>query len=94
MNSCVNCVYNLYADDLEAYTSALDSAHTVLLSANIPKNRWPEAVTRLDRKVGGKEGVKREEEGRMREGMDPVMMAFLEMEKKIKQKQMAKAAGA
>jgi hypothetical protein len=94
MNSCVNCVYNLYADDLEAYTSALDSAHTVLLSANIPKNRWPEAVKRLDRKVGGKEGVKREEEGRMREGMDPVMMAFLEMEKKIKQKQMAKAAGA
>ena len=93
MNSCVNCVYNLYADDLETYTSALDSAHTALLSANIPKTEWPQAVQRLDQKVGGKEGVKKEEEGRMKEGMDPVMMAFLEMEKKIKKKQLAKGSG-
>jgi len=37
--------------------------------------------------------VKKEEEGRMKEGMDPVMMAFLEMEKKIKKKQLAKGSG-
>jgi hypothetical protein len=92
MNSCVNCVYNLYADDLEAYTSALDEAHTALLKAGIVKTVWPDAVRALDSKANGKEGVKREEEAKAMEGVDPVTLAFLEMEKKLKKKQKARGA--
>lgn len=90
MNSCVNCVYNLYADDLEAYTSALDEAHIALRKAGVIKSEWPEAVRKLDAKVNGKEGPKREEESKAMEGVDPVTLAFLEMEKKLKKKQKAK----
>lgn len=88
MNSCVNCVYNLYADDLEHYTSSLSSAHTALISANIPKSQWPESVRRLDNKKGGKEGVRKEEMGKMEDGMDPVVLAFLDMERRLKKKQL------
>ena len=87
MNSCVNCVYNLYADDLEAYTSALDEAHSAVKSANIPISQWPEAVRRLDGKKGGKESVRKEEMGKMEDEMDPVVLAFLDMEWRLKQKQ-------
>jgi len=90
MNSCVNCVYNLYADDLEAYTSALDDAHSALKSANTPISRWPEAVRRLDGKKGGKESVRKEEMGKMEDGMDPVVLAFLDMERRLKKKQLDK----
>lgn len=90
MNSCVNCVYNLYADDLEAYTSALDEVHTALKKAGTAKIEWPEAVKALDAKSNGKEGVKREEEAKAMEGVDPVTLAFLEMEKKLRKKQKAK----
>lgn len=88
MNSCVNCVYNLYADDLEAYTSALDGAHSAVITANIPKSQWPEAVRKLDGKKGGKEGVREEEMGKMEDGMDPVVLAFLDMERRLKKKQL------
>jgi len=87
MNSCVNCVYNLYADDLENYTSSLSSAHIALVSASIPKSEWPEAVRRLDGK-NGKEGMKKEEMGKMEDGMDPVVLAFLDMERRLKKKQL------
>lgn len=90
MNSCVNCVYNLYADDLEAYTSALDEAHSAVISAEIPISQWPEAVRRLDGKKGGKEGVRKEEMGKMEDGMDPVVLAFLDMERRLKKKQLDK----
>jgi hypothetical protein len=90
MNSCVNCVYNLYADDLEAYTSALDDAHSAVIAANIPKSQWPEAVRKLDGKKGGKEGVRKEEMGKMEDGMDPVVLAFLDMERRLKKKQLDK----
>ena len=90
MNSCVNCVYNLYADDLEAYTSALDEAHSAVISANIPISQWPEAVRKLDGNKSGKEGVRREEMGKMEDGMDPVVLAFLDMERRLKKKQLDK----
>ena len=90
MNSCVNCVYNLYADDLEAYTSALDEAHSAVISANIPISQWPEAVRKLDGNQGGKEGVRKEEMGKMEDGMDPVVLAFLDMERRLKKKQLDK----
>lgn len=93
MNSCINCVYNLYADDLENYTSSLSSAHSALLSAGISKDKWPESVRRLDSKKGGKEGVKKEEMGMMEDGMDPVVLAFLDMERRLKKKQLDKKGG-
>ena len=86
----MNCVYNLYADDLEAYTSALDEVHSAVISANIPKSQWPEAIQRLDGKKGGKEGVRKEEMGKMEDGMDPVVLAFLDMERRLKRKQLDK----
>jgi hypothetical protein len=93
MNSCINCVYNLYADDLENYTSSLDTAHTALISAGIPKAEWPEAIRRLDGKKGGKEGIKKDEMGKMEDGMDPVVLAFLDMERRLKKKQVDKGKG-
>jgi hypothetical protein len=92
MSGCVNCVYNLYADDLELYTQSLKEAHEALAMTSIPKSEWPDAVKRLDgNKSEGKEGVK-EEMGKVEEGIDPVTMAFLEMERKLKKKQIAKGA--
>lgn len=85
MSGCVHCIYNIYADELETYTESLDLARKALTAAGRPESTWPTAVRRVDEK--GVEGVRNEEKGRVVDGMDPVMSAFLAMENKLKRKQ-------
>lgn len=89
MSGCVHCVYNIYADDLEAYTEALESAHTALKASGKPTAEWPEAVRKLDNTSGGKEGMVEQEKEKVGQGLDPVMSAFLAMENKLKKKQVS-----
>ena len=71
MNSCVHCVYTMYADDLEEYTSAVDSARKALVAANVPRSQWP-------REVGSEGGqVKEEETDKVERNVDPTLAAFL-----------------
>lgn len=85
MSGCVNCVYNVYADDLEFYTTALSSAREALLRAGTPEKEWPEAVKVVGAK--GAKGMEQGEKAKMEEGMDPVMAAFLALEGKLRKKQ-------
>ena len=90
MSGCVHCVYNIYTDDLEIYSEALSAAHKALLSAGIPKAKWPVNVKKLD--TNGERGLQGQVEERRGEGegMDPVMAGFLAMERRLKEKQLAK----
>ncbi|WWD07451.1 hypothetical protein V865_005551 [Kwoniella europaea PYCC6329] len=78
MSGCVNCVYTIYADDLEAYNEAIELAKERLKKSNVPEKDWPEEMK--DQKSDGemKEDVVRE--------VDPVMSAFLALENKLKSK--------
>ncbi|WVQ69476.1 uncharacterized protein L199_007694 [Kwoniella botswanensis] len=78
MSGCVNCVYTIYADDLEAYKEAIELAKERLKKSNVPEKDWPEEMK--DQKSDGemKEDVVRE--------VDPVMSAFLALENKLKSK--------
>ncbi|RXK39154.1 hypothetical protein M231_03511 [Tremella mesenterica] len=87
MNSCVNCVYNLYADALEGYTAALSEAVKALKIADIPRKEWPAAVLAVERKGPGE--MVAEEERKMEEGLDPSMAAFLALEGMLRKKQVS-----
>lgn len=77
MSGCVHCVYTVYADDLETYTSALSSALEALKSGNVSKDRWPAEVRAMDQKGQSGEKLKRAEEEKVTDGLDPGMAAFL-----------------
>ncbi|WWC68132.1 uncharacterized protein I206_102054 [Kwoniella pini CBS 10737] len=78
MSGCVNCVYTIYADDLEIYNLALESAKQALKNDNIPQNEWPIEI----RDKTNSEDVK----GQIEHDVDPVMNAFLALENKLKKK--------
>ncbi|WRT64592.1 uncharacterized protein IL334_001524 [Kwoniella shivajii] len=78
MSGCVNCVYTIYADDLEIYTSAVESARKALTKANVNEKDWPEQVRSPTSEEKSKENIERE--------VDPVMSAFLALENKLKKK--------
>ncbi|WWC86711.1 uncharacterized protein L201_001588 [Kwoniella dendrophila CBS 6074] len=79
MSGCVNCVYTIYADDLELYQSSVESAKNALKEMKIPEVDWPEELKgRPKSEEEIKEGVEN--------NVDPVMSAFLALENKLKKK--------
>ena len=69
MSGCVNCVYTLYADDLEEFTAAVGEARAALTKQGVAQAEWPSLV--------------RPKDGESDEPLaplvpdDPVMAAFL-----------------
>ncbi|WWC59659.1 uncharacterized protein I303_102220 [Kwoniella dejecticola CBS 10117] len=78
MSGCVNCVYTIYADDLEIYNNAVEAAKEALNKVGVPPAEWPEDVR--DKQSG--EVVKEQ----VAQDVDPVMSAFLALENKLKKK--------
>ena len=74
MSGCVHCVYTIYADDLELYTDALESARKALTKAQVPTSQWPEEV---QTKSSGAGEVRDAEVKKVEESVDPSMAAFL-----------------
>jgi hypothetical protein len=99
MSGCVNCVYNVYADELEEYTSALTSARAALVKAKVSEGDWPKRIqpqTRTSTSTGSGNGAGGQvaidaelnnAKAELEVGMDPVMAAFLALEGKLKKKQ-------
>lgn len=77
MSGCVHCVYTIYADDLELYTSALDEARQALLKAGKPKSTWPEGLRKMEEDGKSAGQVGREAKAEVVSGLDPGMAAFL-----------------
>jgi hypothetical protein len=77
MSGCVHCVYTIYADDLELYTSALDTALEKLRRGNIPEVQWPDEVRAHAVEMDA--GEQKITEGVVGVGpaVDPTMAAFL-----------------
>jgi hypothetical protein len=74
MSGCIHCVYTFYAEELEAYTSALDQAMDALMQAGVEKGDWPEEVRAHDGGEGAGEVKEKEKVGM---SLDPSMAAFL-----------------
>ena len=70
MSGCAFCVYDIYAEELQAYRAAIEEARAALTKANIAESKWPPVVQR-ESKASGKA---RDD---LAEGMDPTMAAFL-----------------
>lgn len=77
MSGCIHCVYTIYADDLEAYSSALTSAQAALISAGVDKADWPVEVKGGDARDASRDGWVEREKKRVEEEPDPSMAAFL-----------------
>lgn len=81
MSGCVHCVYTIYADEMEEYTSALEQAKSALEKDGVPLLEWPEQVATLARKeeagAGGAETMKKEAKVAATKGLDPSLAAFL-----------------
>ncbi len=75
MSGCVHCIYTIYADELETYSTALQSARAALTSAGVKKAGWPEEVRGIDDGSGG--GMVERERRKVEDGLDPSMAAFL-----------------
>ena len=75
MSGCVHCVYTIYADDLEVYSTALTTARDALISAGVSRLHWPDEVKGVDDNAGG--GMVEREKQRIEDGLDPSMAAFL-----------------
>ena len=75
MNSCVHCVYNVYAEDLENYTAALSEAIIALKQAKVPRKQWPAEILVADKQ--GPAEMQAAEEKKVESGLDPTMAAFL-----------------
>ncbi|KAJ7463885.1 hypothetical protein B0H11DRAFT_2240828 [Mycena galericulata] len=54
MSGCAVCVYDLYEEDLAAYSASLDGLRATLTAKGIPEAAWPEGVRVRGR--GGDEG--------------------------------------
>jgi len=74
MSGCVHCVYTIYADDLELYTGALESARRALTNARVPTSQWPDEV---QTKSSAARDVRDAEVKKVEESVDPSMAAFL-----------------
>lgn len=77
MSGCVHCVYTIYADDVEEYTSALQEAKTALEAKGTPVAQWPDVVRALS-----EDGTTGQEAGEMEKkqverAVDPSLAAFL-----------------
>ncbi|WVW78229.1 hypothetical protein I302_100182 [Kwoniella bestiolae CBS 10118] len=78
MSGCVNCVYTIYADDLELYNEAVELAKERLRTSNVPEDEWPKEIREKKSGEETKEEVVKD--------VDPVMSAFLALENKLKSK--------
>ncbi|KAL1407351.1 hypothetical protein Q8F55_006773 [Vanrija albida] len=76
MNGCVNCVYTLYADDMEVYTAAVSDARAALKKSGVPELEWPDAVK--SESGGGAAAAAAPQPA------DPAMAAFMALEAKLK----------
>lgn len=77
MSGCVHCVYTIYADDLEAYTTALSDARSALIKANKPRSAWPDVIRDMEEEGKSAGQVNKEEKEKVVQGVDPSMAAFL-----------------
>lgn len=74
MSGCAVCVYDLYEESRAAYKESLASLRSTLLSANIPESEWP---LRLQTSTPST---------RTDTNKGPVLSAFEELERKLKEK--------
>ena len=102
MSGCAYCVYDIYAEELEAYTEAIKAAKAKLTERAMPTSQWP---IELQPQSGGAREITLEE------SLDPSMAAFLayvlsvptargfelmprSLENKLKKKQAPESSGA
>jgi hypothetical protein len=55
MSGCAICIYDIYADALLEYNTALRAARKALLAADSPETVWPGAVREMHRKLAARE---------------------------------------
>lgn len=55
MSGCAICIYDIYADSLIEYNTALRAARKALLAAGTPETDWPAAVREMHRKLAARE---------------------------------------
>lgn len=94
MSGCVNCVWELYKDELEEWRHIRSRAKQALMQPERMSEVWPadfgpEPVARKE----GKAGVEIEEEDEW-DDVDVGIRVFVETEKRLHQKQKAAAAAA
>jgi hypothetical protein len=77
MSGCVHCVYTVYADDLETYTSALSEAKEALVKSGRPISSWPETMRSMEKQGKSAGQVGKEAKADMLSNLDPSMAAFL-----------------
>lgn len=55
MSGCAICIYDIYADSLLEYNTALRAARKALLADGSPRASWPAAVRDMDDKLRARE---------------------------------------
>ncbi|ORX34066.1 oxidoreductase-like protein [Kockovaella imperatae] len=86
MSGCAYCVYDIYAEELEAYNEAVRETRSKLEAKSVPPSDWPQAV-RPSETGSGRVAVEEEV-------VDPSMSAFLALEMKLRKKQAPTGNGA
>ncbi len=77
MSGCVHCVYTIYADDMEEYTSALQDARTALENSATPVAEWPAVVRALKEQGMSGRDKGEEEKKEVERKVDPSLAVFL-----------------
>lgn len=80
MSGCAVCVYDLYEESLEAFEEAVEILRKNLVAMNIHEHEWPEHI-QTKRKSGLDTQPARP--------ASVVMSAFEEMERRLREKQVA-----
>lgn len=86
MSGCARCVYDIYAEDLQLFNSDLSQVRQKLDTMGLSDQEWDEGLLG---KRSGEMDAKRSAEDEVEAvigDLDPTMKAFLEMERKMKDK--------
>ncbi|TIA90314.1 hypothetical protein E3P99_01620 [Wallemia hederae] len=91
MSGCVNCTYDIYADDLASYLAIAPKAASQLELKGVDVARWPDDLKGFAGSTTSKSQSEAELEAEkaadtLVSGLDPTMRAFLEMERNLKKK--------
>ena len=84
MSGCVNCTYDIYADDLASYLSAAPKTASELEAKGVDISRWPAdlkgfagakaATSQADAEIEAEKAA-----DKLVSDLDPTMRAFLEV---------------
>ncbi|WFC97943.1 hypothetical protein MYAM1_000663 [Malassezia yamatoensis] len=90
MTGCVNCVYNLYADDIEEWKEEMDDIRARLSRADPPitTKEWDTTkLGALPNKLSSKNDSEVDDDSQVLGPEDPALKAFFQLEQKITRKQ-------